>query len=72
MFCLFVVLYSVTTLINITVNINFIHFLNESNVKSLQENFLIVLAVTDLNLTFMVDSPPSLIDESTFDNKREI
>ena len=69
---MFVVLYSIMTLINITANINFISFLNDSNVKSRQENFLVVLAVIDLNLTFRVDSPPPLIDESTSDDKREI
>ena len=60
------------TLVNITVNINFIPMLNCSNFKSWQENLLIFLVAMDLNLALRVDCFPSLTDESILNDKRNI
>ena len=56
----------------INANINSIHILNDSNFNSWQENFLIVLAIMNLDLALMVDSPSPLTDESTLNDKRKI
>ena len=53
---LFVVLYSVITPANITVNINSILMLNGSNLKSCQENLLIVLAIMDFIFALRANS----------------
>ncbi|XP_071933740.1 uncharacterized protein [Coffea arabica] len=57
-------------LTNITSNINNIPMLNGINFKSWKENLLIVLGVMDLDLALRNDSPPSLTDQSTSDEKR--
>ena len=72
LFCLFVVLCSVMSVVSITANINSIPMLNDSNFKSWQENLLIVLTGMDLDIVLRVDSPPPLADESTLDNKKDI
>ncbi|KAL0352380.1 UNVERIFIED_CONTAM: hypothetical protein Scaly_1626700 [Sesamum calycinum] len=56
---------------NITVSINTIPMLNGSNFKSWKENLEIVLGVLDLDLALRKDSPPSLTDKSTSEQKRE-
>ena len=57
---------------NITTNINSIPMLNGSNFKSREENLLIVLAIIDLDLVLMVNSPSPLMDEITPNDKKEI
>lgn len=57
---------------NITTNINSIPMLNGSNFKSQEENLLIVLAIIDLDLVLKVNSPSSLMDEITPNDKKEI
>ncbi|KAL0393037.1 UNVERIFIED_CONTAM: hypothetical protein Sradi_2526500 [Sesamum radiatum] len=56
---------------NITVSINTIPMLNDSNFKSWKENLEIVLGVMDLDLALREDSPPALTDKSTSKQKRE-
>ncbi|KAL0287276.1 UNVERIFIED_CONTAM: hypothetical protein Sangu_2699100 [Sesamum angustifolium] len=56
---------------NITASINTIPMLNGSNFKSWKENLDIVLGMMDLDLALREDSPPILIDKSTFEQKRE-
>ena len=57
---------------NINVNINSIPMLNGTNFKTWHENLQIVLGIMDLDLALRVSSPVSLIDESSFDEKRDI
>ncbi|KAL2241113.1 UNVERIFIED_CONTAM: hypothetical protein Sindi_0752500 [Sesamum indicum] len=59
------------TYANITANINSIPMLNASNFKSWKENLEIVLGVMDLDLALREDSPSTLIDKSTSEEKRE-
>ena len=60
------------TFATINANINSFPILNDSNFNSWQENFLIVLAVMNLDLALRVDSPSPLTDESTLNDKRKI
>ena len=69
---MFVVFCSIISTANITVNINSIHILNDSNFKLWQENILILLAVMDLDHASRVDLPLPLMDENTPDDKRKI
>ena len=46
--------------------------LNGTNFKSWKENVLIVLGVMDLDLALRVNQLDPLIDERTFDQKREM
>ena len=46
--------------------------LNDFNFKSWHENLSIVLVVMDLDLGLRIDSPLSLMDESTLDDKRDM
>ena len=64
LYCLFVVLCSVMTPVNIIVN--------GFNFKSLQENLLIALAVMNPDLALRVDSPPPLTNESIFNDKKDL
>ena len=57
LYYLFVILCSIMTLTNITANVNSIPMLSGSNIKSWQENLLIVLIVIGLDLALRVDSP---------------
>ncbi|KAK4381944.1 hypothetical protein Sango_2919200 [Sesamum angolense] len=56
---------------NITASINTIPMLNGSNFKSWKENLEIVLGVIDFDLALWEDSPPTLTDKSTSEQKRE-
>ena len=69
---MFVILCSVMSAVNITTNINSISMLNGSNLKSRQENPLIVLSTMDLNLVLRVGSPPTLTNKSTSDDNKDL
>ena len=71
-FSIVVVLFSTINHVNITVSINSIPMLNDSNFKSWKDNLLIVLGVMDLDLALRTDSPSPLKDESISDEKRDM
>ena len=63
---------AISSVSNINASINSIPMLNGTNFKTWHENLQLVLGVMDLDLTLRVSSPTPHIDESSFDEKRDI
>ncbi|XP_020266399.1 uncharacterized protein LOC109841881 [Asparagus officinalis] len=62
----------VSSAANITININSIPMLNDVNFKSWQENVMIVLRASDLDIVLRFPSPAPHMDKSSTDEKKNM